>query len=143
MRPTIDFYLNGRMNKYLELTRNGSNLKEHFDKFERQDGPYHEHKDKYVILDFQLKSHKQTLVPEEYRHCGKNFYCYVLMQNSLFRNGKLVKDNVSHNIASPSQAKPSQVKRKRMSKSNPIQAHKQTQTQTKKRTQMQTKKTYK
>jgi hypothetical protein len=101
MRPTIDFYLNGRMNKYLELTRNGSNLKEHFDKFERQDGPYHEHKEKYVILDFQLQSDKPTSVPEEYQHCRNNFYCYVLMRNSLYKNGQLVKEKVSCNIASP------------------------------------------
>jgi hypothetical protein len=101
MHPTIDFYLNGRLNMYLELTRNGWNVKQHFDKFEMEDGPYRKQKKNYVILDFELKSHKPTLVPKEYVQCGDNFYCYVLMRNSLYKNGKLVKENVSHNIPSP------------------------------------------
>jgi hypothetical protein len=101
MSPAIDFYLNGRLNMYLELTRNGLKLQQHFDKFERQDGAYHRQKDQYVILDFQLKSDHPTAVPAEYKHCGDKLFCYVLNRNSLYRNGILVKANVSHNIASP------------------------------------------
>jgi hypothetical protein len=58
--PTIDYFVNGKHNTFIELVRDSSKLAEHFDKFEldgaapgqsKHTGKYYKYRDNYVILD--------------------------------------------------------------------------------------------
>ena len=104
-KPTIDFFLNGGgLMKYLELTRNGLELKKHFDKFEKQKGKYYMHRRKYAILDFDLStdsSISKVQLPEKYQKKGlnKKLYRFVKRENTLYV-GERVYPNVSKYLKS-------------------------------------------
>ena len=97
-KPTIDFFLNGRLMTYLELTRNGVDLAKHFDKFETPDGKYYKHREKYAILDFDLSTESSTVrVPEKYQNKGldKKLYSFVKRENALYIGNQRLYSNVS------------------------------------------------
>jgi hypothetical protein len=97
-RPAVDFFLNGRLMTYLELTRNGVELAKHFDKFENPDGKYYVHRDKYAILDFALSTESSTVkLPEKYQKNGldKRLYSFVKRENALYVGNQKVHSNVS------------------------------------------------
>jgi hypothetical protein len=97
-KPTIDFFLNGRLMKYLELTRNGVELAKHFDKFENPNGKYYKHRENYAILDFNLSTKSSTMkVLEKYQKNGldKRLYCFVKRENALYVGNQRVHSNVS------------------------------------------------
>ena len=97
-KPSIDFFLNGRLKKYLELTRNGVDLAKHFDKFENPDGKYYVHREKYAILDFDLSTNSSIVkVPEKYQNEGldKRLYSFVKRENALYVGNQRVHSNVS------------------------------------------------
>jgi hypothetical protein len=100
-KPTIDFFLNGRLSTYLELTRDGLDLEKHFDKFEQPTGSYNAHKDHYAILDFSLSSLNPTELPTKYNGMGNKMYSFVKMQNTLYKGNEAVLKGVSKFLKSP------------------------------------------
>jgi hypothetical protein len=100
-QPTIDFYLNGRLNKYLELVRNGVDIGKHLDKFENTDGAYHRHRDNYVILDFELRKMEPKGLPAEYAHLNNKYYCFVKQQNVLYKGKNIISIDVSNRLPKP------------------------------------------
>jgi hypothetical protein len=96
--PTIDFFLNGRLNMYLELTKDSSKLKHHFDKFET--GVYRGIKN-YAILDIVIKGDEPKELPPKYSHLNDKYFSFVKQKNALYHNGKLVRSNVSTRLKSP------------------------------------------
>jgi hypothetical protein len=114
--PAVDFFLNGRLNIYLELVRNGDKIEKHFDRFEDEDGAYHNRQkgSDYAILDFNLLTTAPAAVPSKYQHVGHKFYTFVKQRNELHRGPTLaelkesnliksviIKSNVSCNLPSP------------------------------------------
>jgi hypothetical protein len=102
-KPTIDFYLNGKLNRYLELTRDGLDLKKHFDKFESPVGKYYAHRKNYVILDFVLSKPNPSQVPKEYdtEEIKKRMYSFVKSENALYLGDKLIRHGVSKYLQTP------------------------------------------
>ena len=81
--PSVDFYLNHDLDMYLELTRNGSLLKNHFQRFQ-VGGKYHGKQ--FVVLDIELaKSTAPLPLPEELREFESCRYTYVRNLNTLYR----------------------------------------------------------
>ncbi len=93
--PTIDFYLNGKLNMYLELTRDGSQIAAHFDKFEKEDGPYYKHRDRYAIIDFNFELKKEPVLPRQYAHKSDSYYTFSINTNTLYRGRKVIKTGAS------------------------------------------------
>lgn len=81
--PSVDYYLNSSLDMYLELTRNGSLLKSHFQRFQAG-GKYHGKP--FVILDIELgKTTPPKPLPDdvrEFEHCR---YTFVRSLNTLYR----------------------------------------------------------
>jgi hypothetical protein len=102
-KPTIDFYFNEKLNRYLELTRNGLDLKKHFDKFESPEGKYYAHRKNYVILDFVLSKPNPSQVPKEYdtEEIKKRMYSFVKSKNALYLGNKLIRHGVSKYLQTP------------------------------------------
>jgi len=79
----VDYYLNHSLDMYFELTRNGSLLKEHFQRFQAG-GKYHGKP--FVLLDIELrKTTPPKLLPaefSEFEHCR---YTYNRSMNTLYR----------------------------------------------------------
>jgi hypothetical protein len=102
-KPTIDFYFNGKLNRYLELTRNGLDLKKHFDKFESPEGKYYAHRKNYAILDFALSKPNPSQVPKEYdtEEMNKRMYSFVKSDNALYLGDKLIRHGVSKYLKTP------------------------------------------
>ena len=104
-KPTVDFFFNGRLNTYLELTRNRLELEKHFDKFEIPGGNYYIHRDNYAILDFDLSSKPPNeKMPAKYKGKGleKIMYSFVLRENALYVGNKMAHSNVSKFLKSSS-----------------------------------------
>lgn len=91
--PTIDFYVNGNIDCYIEIVKNSSMLEEHFEKFESVDGMYALRNNKeYVILDIQLTESKPYPITPKYKN---RLYTFVKSKNALYCGGDIVKHNVS------------------------------------------------
>ena len=91
--PTIDFYVNGNIDCYIEIVKNSSILKEHFEKFESVDGMYALRKNKeYVILDIQLTESKPYPITPKYKN---RLYTFIKSKNALYCGDTVVKSNVS------------------------------------------------
>ena len=91
--PTIDVYVNGNIDCYVEIVKDSSLLKNHFEKFESVKDMYASRKNKqYVILDIKLAEFEPALVASNYKNC---LYTFVKSKNSLFHGDKLIKSNVS------------------------------------------------
>ncbi len=108
--PTIDLFINGTMNKYLEFVRNGLQLQDHFDKFESPSGPYHRHRERYAIVDFQLRGREKAYpvhftAPEGRTHIGPLYRFYV-QSNTLYKDGVLLKCGVSMFLPTPPPGEP-------------------------------------
>jgi hypothetical protein len=102
-KPTIDFFLNGKLTTYLELTRDGLDLKKHFDKFESPVGKYYAHRKNYAILDFVLSKSTPSQVPKEYdtEEIKKRMYSFVKSRNALYLGDKLIRHGVSKYLKTP------------------------------------------
>jgi hypothetical protein len=102
-QPTIDYRLNGRLNKFVEVVRNGTStsISEHLDKFINETGPYHNHVDNFVLLDIQLDS-GNLQVPSKYsKTVIDKCYTYIKATNTLYRGLIPIKRNVSRRLLSP------------------------------------------
>jgi hypothetical protein len=88
--PTVDFYLNGKLDTYLELVRNGSLLEKHFDRFEQEEGAYYSKKHRYAILDLELDKYQPNEIPIKYKAISGKYWCFVKPMNCLYHGGKLV-----------------------------------------------------
>jgi hypothetical protein len=101
--PTVDFYINGKINTFVEVIRNGSNLDKHISRFDK-DGRYYQRmmdfKSDYVIFDIDLEKE----VPNE---VNNDRYCsYQYLSNTFYANrGKLMLQNACPRIRSPEPAK--------------------------------------
>jgi hypothetical protein len=100
MKPTADFYINGELDHIIEVTRNSSNLSEHFDRFEDENGSYSAFRERYVILDIIITGLEPKL-PKKYVHCNYKYFAFVKPLNRLFRGGEVVKTGVSSQLPSP------------------------------------------
>lgn len=86
-RPSVGYFLNHTLNMFLELTRNGSLLQEHFERF-LPGGRYSGKK--FVVLDIEL--HRTTVpapLPERVKQFEKNRYTYIVKLNALYRGTEL------------------------------------------------------
>lgn len=84
--PSVDYYLNHTLDMYLELTRNGSLLKEHFERF--ANGPYSGKR--FVVLDIELNSTQSPApLPNEISMYEQNRFTYVQKMNALYRGTEL------------------------------------------------------
>jgi hypothetical protein len=86
--PCVDFYLNGRLNMYLELVKNSCLLEKHFDRFIT--GPYGSKKP-YAVLDINFKTDKPTVLTGQYAAYNDVFYTYVVQTRALYRGNELFK----------------------------------------------------
>jgi hypothetical protein len=107
--PTIDYFLNGKHNTFIELVRDSSKLAEHFDKFEldgaapgqksKHAGKYYQYRDNYVILDLVLSKAQPTPIPEKHAKAAlSKYYSFVAATNTLYLAGRVVKENVSSRL---------------------------------------------
>jgi hypothetical protein len=79
----VDYYLNGTLDMFLELTRNGSLLEQHFQRFQ-EGGRYHGKK--FVLLDIELtKARAPVPLPESVRMYEEHRFTYVVQLNTLYR----------------------------------------------------------
>jgi len=88
------------MNLYIELLRNGDSIQAHFDRFESENGAYKVYKDKYILLDFELRKNRPTRLPKGCEEYSKKYFCFVLSTNSLYCGDKCVRKNVSNKLKS-------------------------------------------
>ena len=95
----IDYFLNGRINSYLELLRNGDRVQAHVDRF-KKGGTYESvgSNGNYALLDIELKSLDPKSI--ELKIATPKFYTFVRMSNSLYLGSTLIKTNVAY-IPSP------------------------------------------
>lgn len=95
----IDYFLNGRINSYLELLRNGDRVQAHVDRF-KKGGTYESvgSNGNYALLDIELKSLDPKSI--ELKIATPKFYTFVRMSNSLYLGSTLIKTNVA-SIPSP------------------------------------------
>jgi hypothetical protein len=88
----VDYYLNHVLDMYLELVRNGSLLRSHFQRF--QAGGKYPGKP-FVVLDIELaRSTPPKSLPEdirEFEHCR---YTYNYSTNTLYRGTDVFKEGV-------------------------------------------------
>lgn len=96
LQPTVDYYINGSINKCIELVRDSSNLKEHFDRFEKEDGDYRFYKDNYVIVDLVYKRDIPKKLPPAYSHLNPKYYSFVKASNTLYHGNIIVNKAVSN-----------------------------------------------
>lgn len=90
--PSVDYYLNHVLDMYLELTRNGSLLKDHFKRFQ-PGGKYHGKA--FVVLDIELaKTTPPKPLPEEVREFEHCRYTYIHSLNTLYRGTDIFKAGV-------------------------------------------------
>jgi len=88
-RPqSVDYYLNGRLNMFLELVINGSLLDKHFDRF--LTGSYGLEKP-YAILDINFKTTEPRQLNGKYKELEENYYTYVVQTRALYRGMELFK----------------------------------------------------
>jgi hypothetical protein len=81
--PSVDYYLNHVLDMYFELTRNGSLLKEHLQRFQAG-GKYHGKP--FVLLDIELKkTTPPKQLPTEFREFEHCIYTYNHSLNTLYR----------------------------------------------------------
>jgi len=95
----IDYFINGRINSYLEFIRNGDRIQEHVNRF-KKGGRYESvgANGNYAILDIELK--ESTLKSIKIKEATPRFYTFLKMTNSLYLGPKLIKENVAR-IPSP------------------------------------------
>lgn len=106
--PTIDYFVNGKHNTFIELVKDSSKLAEHFDKFEldgaapgqnsKHAGKYYQYRDNYVILDLVLGKAKPTSIPRQHAKAQSKYYSFVAATNTLYHAGRVVKENVSSRL---------------------------------------------
>ena len=107
--PTIDYFVNGKHNTFIELVKDSSKLAEHFDKFEldgaapgqksEHAGKYYQYRDNYVILDLVLGNAKPTPIPKKHAKAAlSKYYSFVAATNTLYHAGRVVKENVSSRL---------------------------------------------
>jgi hypothetical protein len=92
--PTVDLYLNGRLDTVIEIILNAtkSSLETHAARFEEK-GAYSHFKNA-VLLNFDTKS----CAPPQLTHRIRN-YTFVKQTNELFNGSKLLKSNVSSKLS--------------------------------------------
>lgn len=86
--PSVDYYLNGRVNMYLELVKNGSRLNEHFDRF--ISGDYGDSKP-FAILDINFTTKEPRELKGKYEEYKNVFYTYVVQTRELYHGMELFK----------------------------------------------------
>jgi len=91
----VNIYINGSISKVIELIKDGSNLEEHFDRFENASGAHHSYNQRYVIFDFETQKKKPSALPIKYANLVGKYYCFVKSKNSLYCDGKLICKDVS------------------------------------------------
>ncbi len=92
--PTIDYFLNGRVKKCLELVRNGKEVPAHFNKFEGPGGAYQQYRDRYAILNLELNQTSPTGVPDQ-DNLKEKYYTFVVQNNALYKGTQILRQNVS------------------------------------------------
>ncbi len=94
--PTVDFYLNGRLDTVLEIILNAtkSSFKTHAARFEGK-GAYSHFKNT-VLLNFDTK----RVTSPQFTHKIQN-YTFLKQTNQLFKGSKLLKSNVSVKLSAP------------------------------------------
>lgn len=80
--PSVDYYLNGHVNMYLELVKNGSLLKEHFERF--ISGSYGLEKP-FAILDINFEATKPLKLTGKYKKFEANFFTFVIKTRTLYK----------------------------------------------------------
>ncbi len=97
---TIDFYLNGKLDMYIEAIRNAddTSMKEHVDRFEI--GAYKQFKDSYVILNYDFKNIAAPNCLSQIKYPEK-VYTYIKQINTLYKGRNVLKRNVSPFVSSP------------------------------------------
>ena len=97
--PTIDLYIDGGMDLFLELIRDGSlaEIVAHDDKFRLSTGGYHHHRDRYALLNIVTKTAQPVILPDEPMYQRLHDICYTFVKDSnlLFRGNLCIKCNVS------------------------------------------------
>ena len=102
---TIDYFVKGKHNTFIELVKDSSKLAEHFDKFEldgatsgqksEHAGKYYQYRDNYVILDIVLGKAQPTPIPKKHAKAAlSKYYSFVAATNTLYHAGHVVKENV-------------------------------------------------
>ncbi|RYY45245.1 MAG: AAA family ATPase [Chitinophagaceae bacterium] len=97
--PSVDYYLNGRLDMYLEVVKNGSLLEEHFDRFITGDYGV---KKPFAVLDINFKTEKPRDLKGKYAEYNKNFFTYVVHTRQLFRGMELFKYKGETSVSAPS-----------------------------------------
>lgn len=83
--PSVDYYLNGRLNMYLELVKNSSLLESHFDRF--LTGEYGMEKP-FAILDINFKTTEPRELTGKYKTLENNYFTFVVQTQVLYRGMK-------------------------------------------------------
>ena len=97
--PAIDYFINSKINTYIELIRDSHNLEEHFDRFELKDGHYSTSKP-YAILDIICTDTVPAKLPQKYSKLGHRYYSFVKQTNKLYQGSKVINECVSSNFKS-------------------------------------------
>eukprot|EP01039_Chlorochromonas_danica_P005780 gene5778-6365_t len=83
--PSVDYYLNGRLNMYLELVKNSSLLASHFDRFLTGD---YGMKKPFAILDINFKTTAPRQLTGKYKTLENNYFTFVVQTRVLYRGMK-------------------------------------------------------
>ena len=110
-KPTVDFYINGELDTYIELVRDSSLLDDHFKRFDKGLNGKYGVCDNYIILDIVLTKDAPAKVAKEYEN---HHLTYVKSHNALYRGQKLIKSSV---IASLPRTSPSYTNSRKISTS--------------------------
>lgn len=90
--PSVDYYLDNSLDMYLELTRNGSLLEQHFQRFQLG-GKYFGKP--FVLLDIEMRKGAPPMplpaAVSEFEHCR---YTFVLSLNTLYRGTDVFKAGI-------------------------------------------------
>lgn len=98
--PSVDYYLNGRLDMHLELVKNGNLLEEHFDRF--LSGAYGLRKP-FAVLDISFVTDKPRELSGKYAVYNSVFYTYVVQTRELYRGTELFTCGSGTSLSAPSE----------------------------------------
>ena len=80
--PSVDYYLNGRLDMYLELVKNSSLLEPHIDRFLTGDNGM---KKPFAILDINFKTTEPRKLTGKYQTLENNYFTFVVQTRMLYQ----------------------------------------------------------
>ena len=95
-----DYFVNGKLNTFIELIRDSDDVVGHFDRFVKTGGAYFAQKKRFAVLDIVTNGNTPFKLPQSYEKYEDQFYTFIVTENEL-NKGSLVVTTVCLNICAP------------------------------------------